>query len=210
MEEKNLPNDLNLQTSQRLSSLLLFLLLLFLAVNLFRNNVVLLPLLTGLFLLVVNGWHWQKGPVVFKLGRRTAFATYGLIVAIILLALSGQVFELVYVSILLLLATLAGRFLTKSSHAPVRLLFSVMMLTLAAGFIVLLAQYPVWLITPTLLIMVAIVLLNHRLYSFFLRRRGMTFAIAVLPLQLFYYFYSVLTFAVSGGLHMWNGRLGTE
>lgn len=46
------------------------------------------------------------------------------------------------------------------------------------------------------LLLATIPILNHKLYRFFLDRKGLVFAILVLPLHLLYYFYSSLTFIV--------------
>lgn len=210
LQAKSLPNDLNLQSSQRVSSALLGLLLLFLAINLFRDNVILLPLLTGLYLLSVDGWHWRQRPVSFRPGQPTEFISYGLIAVVALVGFLGNLPALSYVVALVLLAMFAARLSAGSTPNVNRSLFYVMMLILAAGFALLVVQYPVWFIVPVMAILTIIVLLNLRLYSFFRRQRGISFAVAVLPLQLLYYFYSTLTFAVSSGLHLWNGRLRVE
>jgi glycosyltransferase involved in cell wall biosynthesis len=46
------------------------------------------------------------------------------------------------------------------------------------------------------LVLAAIVALNHDLYGFFVRKRGLVFAVAVLPLHVLYYLYSSVTFVI--------------
>ena len=45
-------------------------------------------------------------------------------------------------------------------------------------------------------LLAAVILLNHDLYSFFIKRRGLLFALGVIPLQILYYLYSGFTFAL--------------
>jgi glycosyltransferase involved in cell wall biosynthesis len=47
-----------------------------------------------------------------------------------------------------------------------------------------------------LLALLAIILMNWRFYAFFVRRRGLLFATAVIPLHILYYWYSGVAFAV--------------
>ena len=54
--------------------------------------------------------------------------------------------------------------------------------------------------------MLAIVVLNHRVYRFFGRQRGWAFALAVIPLHVLYYGYSALAFAVGGLCHLATRR----
>jgi glycosyltransferase involved in cell wall biosynthesis len=64
------------------------------------------------------------------------------------------------------------------------------------------AIFQVLAVAPLLLLLFLILLLNHRLYAFFIRKRGMVFALAVVPFHLFYYFYSGLAFALGIGLYL--------
>lgn len=68
------------------------------------------------------------------------------------------------------------------------------------------ASFPVWLAAPLLLAVALIVLLNYRFYAFFARKRGVMFALAVVPLHLLYYLYSVLAFVLGVGLHLRGAR----
>ncbi len=58
---------------------------------------------------------------------------------------------------------------------------------------------PFCILVPQMLLLIAVLLavipvLNHKLYRYFIRRKGLVFAILVYPLHLFYYFYSSVTF----------------
>jgi glycosyltransferase involved in cell wall biosynthesis len=52
---------------------------------------------------------------------------------------------------------------------------------------------------------VTVVLLNRRLYQFFWRARGPLFTLAIIPLHLLYYIYSVVAFAIGAALTLWDG-----
>jgi hypothetical protein len=54
---------------------------------------------------------------------------------------------------------------------------------------------------PELLLLIVVLLalipvLNHKLYRFFFKRKGLAFAILAFPLHLLYYFYSAVTFVL--------------
>jgi hypothetical protein len=82
--------------------------------------------------------------------------------------------------------------------------FHLAVLSLAVAVGLLLIKLSIWLLVPLVVGVSLIVVLNHRLYGFFARKRGVTFAIAVIPFQLLYYFYSVLSLAMGTILHSWG------
>jgi glycosyltransferase involved in cell wall biosynthesis len=51
-----------------------------------------------------------------------------------------------------------------------------------------------------------IVMLNYQLYMFFARQRGVTFAVAALPMHVFYYAYALVGLALGGVAFVTNGR----
>lgn len=58
-----------------------------------------------------------------------------------------------------------------------------------------------YLITFGVLLLMAIILLNLKLYNFFLHRRGIKFTLLSIPLHFFYYLYSGVTFVVCWIIH---------
>lgn len=56
----------------------------------------------------------------------------------------------------------------------------------------------------------AMLLTNHRLYAFFAGRRGIAFAVLVVPLQLVYYLGSSAAFLIGVLIHLWRGRPSLE
>lgn len=59
-------------------------------------------------------------------------------------------------------------------------------------------------------LLVVIVLLNHKLYRFFLQRKGLWFAIRAFPLHLLYYLYSAITFVICWFRHFFRQQLFTR
>jgi glycosyltransferase involved in cell wall biosynthesis len=210
MQDRDVPNDLNLTYSQRISAMLLLILMLYLGINAFRNNILLLPLITALFLLLTNSWGWSEGSPYFEMSRRGEKYTYLMLGAISMLALYSNASQLITPLAVLLPVTLVGKLLSRASRFTRHLIFGVMMLTIAAEFLLLLAIYPLFLVAPIIGILIAIMLLNNRLYLFLARKRGLIFALAALPMQLLYYFYSMVAFVIGGSLHFWRSSFRTK
>ncbi len=210
LEAKQLPDDLNLQTSQRVSALLAVGLLLFLTLTVFQRSMVFLPLLTILFLLLINSWRWPGKLAYFQMKWHSELLAYLLAGVIGALAYAQGLPGLTLSLGVLIAAIQFGRFVPQSNLEVQKALFVGTMGTLAVAVVFLLISLPLGLTAPITLALVAIVLLNARLYLFFARKRGLVFTLAVLPLQLFYYIYSVLAFVVGGVLTLWNSRLKSK
>jgi glycosyltransferase involved in cell wall biosynthesis len=204
LQARNLPNDLNLRFSQRMSALLVYVILLCLGLSAFFHNIVILPLLVGLFFLVVGLWSEEATP---NMSWRAEAFTYILVGAIAGLALYFDMALLLVPLAVVLFGLLARRWPPHPSALWRRVSFAAVVLGLTVGVGLLFISFPIWLVAPLLLFTLLIVLLNHRFYTFFARKRGMIFALAVVPFHLFYYFYSVLAFVVGTSLHLWNTRV---
>jgi len=70
------------------------------------------------------------------------------------------------------------------------------LLTAIGATLVALAPFQPWLLAGGVLAALAVVGLNWRLFDFFRRVRGLRFALACVPLHLFYFLFSGLSFAV--------------
>jgi GT2 family glycosyltransferase len=207
LQGRTLPNDLNLKFSQRLSSILLVLLVLHLALFAFQSNVLLLPLLIALFLLLVSGWQWQLGDNVFSMDRGLEQMTFGFMGVIGITALIANQAQLLVPFVVLLPMLLFGRSVADWSRPMRMAYFWGMMILIAAEFILLMVNFPILFILPFATIVLLIFLLNRDLYMFFARKRGVVFALAALPLQLMYYLYSLTTFIVGSGIYFFqNGQ----
>jgi len=67
------------------------------------------------------------------------------------------------------------------------------------GLSLLLLPFSIWkpqLLLVILVLLAVIPILNHKLYRYFIHRKGLLFAILAFPLHLFYYFYSSVTFVL--------------
>ncbi|MCP4358099.1 MAG: glycosyltransferase family 2 protein [Chloroflexi bacterium] len=197
MQERNLPNDLNLQTSQRISAFLACLSLLLMGIGILLGQA-LFPTLLLLFLSLLDNWQWQTQPIAFKKSAA------GLAASVSLLLISGGLAYLQGVLWLLpllgivLAALLLGRLLKDTAVTP---LFHIATAVPALTLLIAFTAYPVWLALPLLLSLAVLILLNRNLYQFFWRERGWAFATAVVPLQILYYLYSTLAFIVSIFIH---------
>jgi glycosyltransferase involved in cell wall biosynthesis len=141
LREKQIPNDLNLKTSQRISGVLTLILL-------------------GLF--GMEAWRWN------------------LVAWVPVLVLGGIAF--------------VDRF-----FAPRFQLGGLIFLFLVPALVIAI-QRPLWL-GITLGISLVIVALNREFYSFFARIKPIPFLAVVLPLHLFYFFYSGLAFGIGFTIH---------
>ncbi len=81
------------------------------------------------------------------------------------------------------------------------------MLGLVASLLITVWSFEIWLWVPLLTIALFIFLLNYKFYAFFARKRGVMFALAVVPFHLLYYFYSVAAFVMGVGLYAWNTKV---
>jgi glycosyltransferase involved in cell wall biosynthesis len=207
LQNRSMPNDLNLRLSQRLSSVLLVALLLHLGLFSLQQNVLLLSVLTGMFLLLMSCFQWRDETFTFTMTTGVERLTFLSITAFASMALVSGKPALLPPVLFLLLILLAGRLVPNPTGLTNHILFGLTMIPATAAFVMLLASYPLALVIPFLVCLAIIVLLNRDLYMFFFRKRGLAFAIAALPLQLFYYLYSMAALAVGGGIYLANNSL---
>jgi glycosyltransferase involved in cell wall biosynthesis len=206
LERRQLPNDLNLHVLQRLSAMLALSMLMYVALVAFFHNVVMLPLIAALFLLVVGGMNWSTdAPLFAMVSRRSEIASYGLIAIIAGLAVALDSARVVPPLGLLFVAMLGSRWFPAVTAAGRRIFFPVVLFALAACIVVMLSRFSLPLVAPLLAAAGLIVLLNFRLYEFFARRRGITFALAALPMHLFYYSYTLIGLALGVGTFLAHG-----
>ncbi|RMF58471.1 MAG: glycosyltransferase [Calditrichaeota bacterium] len=150
MREKELPNDLNLKLSQRISALLSF-------------GVI------GAVMIEALNWH------------ELFFLPLGILFLIYLLD---------YWSI---------------KHRVPNSIRILAVITIAIGIVTIFYFKMIWLIIAFLLT-ITIILLNYRLYLFFAKEKYWLFAILVIPLHIFYYIYSSLSFVSGILLYLWKSR----
>jgi glycosyltransferase involved in cell wall biosynthesis len=204
LRSRKIPDDLNLRLSQRASAILMWLILLNLGITAFFHEVALLPLLGALFVTFIVCWDWNDGPGRFVMSRRAQAFTYLLIGTIAVLAVFLQHERLLAPLVLVFVATVAAPRLTEASALWRRAFFATMVLAVAVSVVLLVSSFSLQFALPLLGMLLLLILLNHRFYSFFVRKRGVIFTLAVVPFHLLYFVYSTLAFAAGVFLHLWN------
>lgn len=204
IQAHNIPNTLNLKTNQRISAFITCVLLLLLGLNIWQANFFLFIFNLILFLFTVGLWNWGEGANQLRTTPKNELRIVCLIGIMALCAYLFQIPQLISGLIVLATVTLVAPRLPKSQPGLLKLAFLAM---IALHFMIamfLISQIPY---TTTLLILALlsiIVGLNYKLYLFYAYTRGMIFATAALPFQLFYYTYSTLSFVYAGILHYWR------
>lgn len=150
MRERELPNDLNLKLSQRISALLSF---------------------GVLGAIGMEAWNWHG----------LFFLPIGIILAI---------YVLDYWSI---------------KHRVPTVVRVLGVLTAFAAIAAVFYYGRIWLMLA-LLFTVIIIILNYRLYAFFAREKYLLFAALVVPLHIFYYIYSSLSFIAGILIYFWKKK----
>lgn len=192
LRERWMPNDLNLKTSQRISVALVFLALAFgAAAALGHTGTLLTPLLAVLFLMLSG--YWAHDVVRFDSRGSWLAATTLFTAAAISAYFDGQWFLIPTLAIgwILLLVRLR-------SHGSMRQAAKVALYVIygfvAVQGLLLLTSGP--LVAAALCALLAVVAINARFYWFIARRRGRFAAAAAIPLHLFHYFYSGISFLI--------------
>ena len=207
LERRRFPNDLNLHMMQRLSAMLAYSMLVYVGLVAFFHNIVMLPLIAALFLVVVGGMNWSDDAPLFSIvGRRAEWLSYGLIAIIAIMAVATDSPRVVPPLGLLFIGMLAGRWLPATGLIGKRFFFPIVLGALAACIVILLSRFSFPVVAPLLAAAALIVVLNYRLYVFLAKRRGLTFALAALPMHLFYYSYALVGLVLGGVAFLANGR----
>jgi glycosyltransferase involved in cell wall biosynthesis len=206
LRDRNMPDDLNLQISQRVSIGLVYLMLGLAAVYLFRwGGYYLVPLLAILFVLLIR--YWTDGAETRSRGARALMLVGA--TAIVLLAqrqnMRGLV-PLIVSSVPLLF--LRHRYDEKGRYRKWNEWFSWLYIL---AVILVSARYLVqgrWMLLGIVVCAVLIASLNNRFYLFLAAKRGRLFAVAAFPFHLLYHFYNGVSFLV--GTCLWSFRTLTS
>ena len=198
LQERSLPNDLNLRISQRAGAILACLLVTYAGLILLARGMAAPPLLVGLFMLLATAW--SRDPPHVRLagaGRVLAYALLGLIAWLALLDRRPAVLAS---PVLFFGGMLADRWLPGGDLAR-RVSLGGMVLGFVGGMVPVAAALPAGALVPGGLILLFLLLINYQLYAFFFRQRGLAFTVAVLPFHLLYYVYGLVAFALGVGLY---------
>lgn len=210
MQERNLPDDLNLSLSQRISAILLGLLLVYLTGLAVYYNVLLLPFIVVLFMGITGGWQFYIGAPILRMSWQTEALVYLLTISIGVLAYRDNLLVVTSAMVVLLAIIVTGRYLPDPNPRLRKGLFAGAVLVLFLVLALVMIQDPSWILGPVLLILIPIVILNRKFYRFFVSKRGLIFSLAIFPFHMMYYFYSMVSFILGGSLYIWNTNLRTR
>ena len=201
LRDRSMPNDLNLQISQRVSVALAFLsFFVALGTAVYFKGYALTPLLGLLLFFMARYWVGNEDSPPSRFG----FMTIGL-AALIALAYAYHMLSIVPPIVLghaLLFLRHRYSFANKSHQRFTSFAFIVYGL-LTTLFI--LTYLPGNILTLTLaLAVIAIVILNNEFYVFLAAKRGKAFALAAVPFHLLYHFYNGVSFSIGLLRHSWR------
>ena len=206
LRNASVPNDLNVQVSQRISVVLVYLLLLsVLALAIHFQGVFLVPLLCVAFLSISNYWlfGWPSSA-----GRNRPLLRTGAALGVSILLVYWQQMLPLIPALLTALAALfvQHRFLHGRATSKANKAYSVLLgLAIAASGIYILSHLPrhPMLVVPSLLLL-AVLAINSQLYVFLTRRRGLWFTLAAVPFHLLYHFYNGISVVAGTALYWWR------
>ena len=193
LRDKRMPNDLNLQLSQRVSVALAFVLMALAAAGaIYWGGYFLTPLFVLLFLALGRFW----GEAVSQRESRTGLVVTAVIVAAISVMsamhdMTGMIPPLV-LSYGLLLMHHRYEFVGERRRRYTRMALGG--LFAAAAFLTLFYLPSNWLIYSVLMVALAMVALNTQFYLFLAGRQHKLFAVAAIPFHLLYHLYSGFSF----------------
>lgn len=205
LADRAIPDDLNLETSQRWSALLAGGLLLLLTVSaFFFRQMVLLPILFSLFWFMLQGWQWDEETPRYEIDRRTILS-FGIAVALFVILAVGLGFANFLPSALVLMGLIiVAPALTKGSPILRRATFALMIIFIGVIMLQIVAVYPLWLGAVACSSLGLFILLNRKFYMFFTKKRGLMFAAAVVPFHMLYFLYSVIAFLAGTFKYYWR------
>ncbi len=207
LREKNMPNDLNLSGSQRISAGLLALLLLYLAAASLVTNSILLPIASCLFIIMVSGWQLKNESRLYRMTVVEEGFVYFFLLVLGFTSIYLRSLELLIPLSIVVGIMMLGKFIPTPGMSTRRMIFVVLVTTLWAVYFLIVFRIPQWVAIPVVMVMAVIVLLNLDFYRFFSDKRGLAFATAVFPFHMLYYLYSMVSLFAGTALHIWESKL---
>jgi glycosyltransferase involved in cell wall biosynthesis len=193
LRDRNMPDDLNLQLSQRVSVALVYVLIaVALAAAIRWRGYILIPGYVAVFLLLSRYWVDES-----RVRSRSATVfMYAVLGSICWICYRQHLIGLIPVTLMsLVLVTIRHRYSMDSSRRWLQTLLGTVWVILAAAVVaVYLPHHPFVLVLAVLVL--AIVILNNQFYVFLAGKRGSLFALAAIPFHLLYHFYNGISFAV--------------
>ena len=201
LRDQRMPNDLNLQISQRVSIGLVYLMLLYAAEHALRyGGYALLPLFTILFILLSS--FWSDGAEHRSLGVCAAMIAGA--AAIVLCAWKIHMRGLIPLVVAIVpLLFLRHRYDKRGRWASLNAWFHglYILFVIVVSMLYLKDRYFITAVVAGVLVLAT---LNNGFYLFLSEKRGRLFALAAFPFHLLYHFYNGVSF-VMGSL-LWSAR----
>jgi len=202
LRDGTMPNDLNLQLSQRVSVALVFVLIALAATTAMLNGTyILIPFLFVLFLMLARWWG-EVGS--YRRPRRALAMLTAMLVVVAFVAywqrMYGLIPFLVVTPIFLLLRhryDLRGKL--QKWHRMVGMAFICASMVVAAIYLP--AHH---LMLACFVVLLLLGLLNSQFYLFLAGKRGISFMLAAIPFHLLYHFYSGVSFIIGFVNHYWT------
>ena len=202
LRDRRLPNDLNLQLSQRVSVALVFLLIAIAAgAAFYAGRPFVLALLTMLFL-VLSQFEVES---TWKTRPKAMIGTLALVAGIIYLAYqdhSPWLIPPVLLAYGLLFIRHRYAFITERRRRITGLVCGGYLLFVILFVLVYLPHHP--LVFCFYLVLSAVVLLNSQFYVFLAGRTGRLLALAAIPFHLLFHFYNGISFAIGLMRHVFR------
>jgi glycosyltransferase involved in cell wall biosynthesis len=209
LRDRSMPNDLNLQISQRISVALAFLLLLSaLGTAIYFRGYALTPLLGLLLFYMARYWIDREDSSPSR--SRFVYMTIGML-ALVILAEAHQMLPIIPPIVLGYLALfLRHRYSTPQSRYG-RVASFVFMAYAAVTTLFIVTYLPGHFLTLALaLVFIALLILNNEFYIFLAAKRGKPFAVAAIPFHLLYHFYNGISFSVGLLRHSWRSFISRK
>ncbi len=200
LRDRRMPNDLNLQLSQRVSVALAFLMVMATAVAAVQwRGYVLTPLFALVFFLLARFWAEPSAERSRAATIWLTLATMGIVVLAALHHMYGLIPPLVLSQLLLF----SRHRYAGSSVREKKFLRRSVMLYLCFSVLACIYYLPSHALLFTLFLAASTIgLLNSQFYLFLAAKRGVFFAMAAIPFHMLYHFYNGISF-IAGATRFW-------
>jgi hypothetical protein len=215
LQNRNLPNDLNLSTPQRLCALLsIFAVGLLLAGSILSptaaiTNIPISLMFLILFFGIVSDWPVRNINMVSSPGRRKLLLFDLLYFLIIFLTWISRIPLLIPSIVLILPEIFILHFPLSRFQSFLRFGFTLLITGFALGYAAILFSALNWIYFIATLSLLIIILANLPLYIFFAKARGFDFAFAAVPYHVLYYLYSMAAYAFGNICYLFSKRAET-
>jgi cellulose synthase/poly-beta-1,6-N-acetylglucosamine synthase-like glycosyltransferase len=205
LRDGTMPNDLNLQLSQRVSVALVFVLIALAGTTAVLNGTYLLvPFLFVLFLMLARWWG-EVGS--YRRPRRALVMLTAMLAVVACMAYWQKMYGLIpFLAVTPIFLLLRHRYDQRGKlqrwHRIVGMAFICLSMVVAAIYLP--AHH---LMLACFVVLLLLGLLNSQFYLFLAGKRGISFMLAAIPFHLLYHFYSGVSFIIGFVNHTWANAL---